>query len=81
MTEADAVKYTKKPNTLRTIVDDLKRLGIKKGDILLLHSSLSKIGWIAGGAVAVIHALMQVLTEEGTLVMPTHSGDYSDGHR
>ncbi len=78
MTEADVISNTKTPNTVKTIIDDLKQLGIKKGDILLVHSSLSKIGWIAGGTVAVIQALMEVLTEEGTLVMPTHSGDYSD---
>jgi aminoglycoside 3-N-acetyltransferase len=78
MTEEEAIKNTKKPHTVKTIVEDLKLLGIKKGDILLVHSSLSKIGWIAGGPIAVIQALMQVLTEEGTLIMPTHSGDYSD---
>ena len=78
MAEADVIKNTSTPNTVRTIFEDLKQLGIKKGDILLVHSSLSKIGWIAGGPIAVIQALMEILTEEGTIVMPTHSGDYSD---
>ncbi|MBW5448107.1 aminoglycoside N(3)-acetyltransferase [Cohnella sp. CFH 77786] len=48
---------------------------------LLVHSSLSQIGWVNGGPVAVVQALMETLTEQGTLVMPTHSGEYSDPAR
>ncbi len=71
------VKETKRPNTVQSIQKDLVSLGVEEGMILLVHSSLSKIGWVNGGAVAVIEALMQTVTETGTIVMPAQSSDWS----
>ena len=62
----------------QTITKDLKALGVEKGMTIIVHSSLSSIGWISGGAVAVVEALMKVVTEEGTIIMPTQSSDLSD---
>jgi aminoglycoside 3-N-acetyltransferase len=79
MTEADAIALSKKgPVTVQSLVADLRRLGVKPGMILIVHSSLSTLGWVCGGAVAVIQALQRVLRPFGTLVMPTHSGNLSD---
>ena len=44
----------------------------------MVHSSLSGLGYVAGGAHAVVMALLEVLGERGTLAMPTHSGDLTD---
>ncbi|MCJ7733066.1 MAG: AAC(3) family N-acetyltransferase [Anaerolineales bacterium] len=79
MTELDVIKNTKNgPITVMSLMKDLSALGVKPGMILLVHSSLSAMGWASGGPVAVIKALEEVLSSEGTLVMPTHSGDLSD---
>jgi aminoglycoside 3-N-acetyltransferase len=53
-------------------------MGLYPGITLIVHSSLRSLGWVSGGPVTVVQALMDVITDEGTLVMPTHSGDYSD---
>ncbi len=55
------------------IVLDLRALGVKAGDVLMVHSSLKSMGSVEGGAETVIAALRAVLTEEGTLMLPTLS--------
>ena len=55
----------------KDIVDGLRRLGIERGDALLVHSSLSSFGYVDGGADCVIDALLQAIGTEGTLVLPT----------
>ena len=48
----------------------LASLGVEKGMILEVHSSLSSFGRLEGGALTVIDALKELVTEEGTLFMP-----------
>lgn len=78
MSEAHAIKNAPSPRTRESLAADLRGLGVEAGMLLLVHSSLSKLGWVCGGPVAVIQALLDVLTPQGTLMMPTHTGDYSD---
>jgi aminoglycoside 3-N-acetyltransferase len=79
MGEGDVVKRTQGgPATVDSLAADLRALGVRARQLLLVHSSLSSLGWVCGGPVAVILALEQVLGQEGTLVMPAHSSDLSD---
>lgn len=52
---------------------DLKALGIKAGDTLLMHSSFKALGGIEGDAAGVFEVLLDVLGPEGTLVLPALS--------
>ena len=55
------------------IVNVLKGIGLKSGDSVMVHTSLSQIGYVCGGAQTVIEALIEVVGEEGTIMMPTQS--------
>lgn len=72
------MERTDAPRTRLSLAADLRQIGLKEGMTVLIHSSLSSLGWVNGGSVTVVQALMDVVTAKGTLVMPTHSGDYSD---
>jgi len=57
----------------KDIKTGLRALGLKKGDNVGVHSSLSSFGFVERGADAVIDALLEVVGDEGTIVMPTYS--------
>ncbi|MFJ2833409.1 aminoglycoside N(3)-acetyltransferase [Streptomyces sp. NPDC087263] len=64
--------------TRDTVSAQLLPLGVRPGETLLAHSSLSSLGWVCGGAVAVVQGLLDALGPDGTLVVPTQSGGLSD---
>ena len=78
MSEKKVIEKTQVPVSKTDIIRDLKALNIQSGDQIMLHVSLSKIGWIIGAERALIEALMEVITEKGTLVMPAQTGNLSD---
>lgn len=57
------------------IKEALRGLGLKRGDVVGVHSSLKSFGYVEGGADAVIDALLETVGEEGTVVMPAHSNN------
>jgi len=57
--------------TRAEIVSDLKRLGIHEGDTILVYSSLKSLGYVEGGAQTVIRALIEAVSSNGTLIIPT----------
>ena len=82
MSETEAIGKTKgMPATVGSLADDLSAQGVRPGMTLLVHSSLSSLGWVCGGAVSVVLALEKVLGLDGTLVVPTHTGDLSEPSR
>ncbi len=54
----------------KDIMYALTDLGIKSGDSVMVHSSLSKIGYLEGGAEALISALQKVVESDGNILMP-----------
>ena len=55
------------------IIVGLSQLGLKNGDTVMVHSSLSSFGQVVGGAGTVVEALLEVIGRDGTLVVPTFS--------
>ncbi|KAF4959050.1 hypothetical protein FGADI_1928 [Fusarium gaditjirri] len=64
--------------TRPSLTTDLRNMGLNQRDTVLVHCSLKSIGWINGGAEALTQALLDILTPEGTLVVPTHTSSNSD---
>ena len=64
---------------LRPVIDAdtlraaLVRIGVRPGRILMVHSGLSRFGYVPGGPATVVAVLRELLGPDGTLVMPTHS--------
>ncbi|MFH0520532.1 aminoglycoside N(3)-acetyltransferase [Streptomyces sp. M41] len=64
--------------TRDTLAAQIRELGVRTGETLLVHSSLSSLGWVCGGPVAVVQGLLDALGPDGTLVVPSQSSELSD---
>ncbi|MGP8072541.1 MAG: aminoglycoside N(3)-acetyltransferase [Thermoplasmata archaeon] len=72
--EANAVEKTKGPPATRaSLLANLQKLGPVEGATVIVHSSLSALGWVVGGAETVVLALEDALGNGGTLMMPAYS--------
>ena len=56
MSEYKIVEKTEVPATVESLQADFRALGVEPGMVVLVHSSLSALGWVCGGSVAVIAA-------------------------
>lgn len=72
------IEETPSPRTRESLAADLRALGLEAGMSVIAHVSLHACGWVCGGEVAVLQALQDVLTPEGTLMMPTHTTHLTD---
>ena len=69
-----ALRWTTQPHvTVSSLHSQLESLGVRNGSCLLVHASLSKLGYVRGGPATVIRAILEALGENGTLVMPSHT--------
>jgi aminoglycoside 3-N-acetyltransferase len=66
------------PHTAATLAADLRALGVASGDVVLVHASTRRIGFVAGGPQAIVEALLAAVGEAGTIVVPTHTPDNTD---
>lgn len=55
------------------VLDALSAVGMCSGQTVMVHCSLSALGYVCGGAQPVIEALLQTVGENGTIMMPTQS--------
>ena len=55
------------------ILDALAAVGVQKGQNVMVHTSLSSLGFVCGGAQIVIEALLESVGTDGTIMMPTQS--------
>ena len=65
--------------TRQDIQSTFASLGIGRGDHLLIHSSLRKVGAIDGGADGLLDALLELVGPSGTVAAPTSSGAPREG--
>ena len=75
------LKYLKNMNVLtkKELKDIFKKVGIKTGMKVMVHSSLSKLGYLVNGAEDIIDALLEIISlKKGTLFIPTHSGQLTN---
>lgn len=58
--------------TRERLEHDLARVGLPRGVVLFVHSSLSRLGYVEGGAVTVVEVLEDIVIDRlgGTLAMP-----------
>ena len=62
-----------KPITKEDILAAFQSVGLANGCAVMVHTSLSRLGYVCGGAQTVIEALIETVGEEGTIMMPTQS--------
>jgi aminoglycoside 3-N-acetyltransferase len=54
-----------------TLAQQLRAMGIEAGDVLLVHASMGRMGYLEEGPTTAVNALIGVLGPTGTLVMPS----------
>lgn len=69
MDEEELLKRSGGPVTRGRLVRDLRALGLGAGDVVMFHTRMSAIGYVAGGPQTLIGALGDAVGERGTLMV------------
>ena len=64
--------------TEKEIEIGLREMGLREGDHVVVHTSLRKVGYIAGGPEAMLSAFLNVVGLSGTVAVPTYTYSYAD---
>ena len=78
--EAGIVARTSTPVTAGDVASALEAVGVGErgggghGEVVIVHSSLSRLGWVVGGAHSVVVGLLAAVGGGGTIVMPAQTG-------
>jgi aminoglycoside 3-N-acetyltransferase len=78
MPEAPVINQTATPMTVASLVAHLRDCGVAAGQTVLVHMAMSKLGWVIGGAEAVVQALLAAVAPGGTIMMVTNSSNNTD---
>lgn len=65
--------------TKKDLIKALPETGLKKGDKVIIHSSMSSVGVLEEGPKTIVEALMEYIGPEGLIVMP--SFPHTDMHK
>ena len=69
--------------TKKFLTDEFRSLGMESGDTIFVHSAYSSLGrapgGVEGGPQTVIDAILDIVGNDGTLIMPTFSYDFLKG--
>ena len=78
--EVAAVARVGRPVTETDVERSLRAAGVTARSTVIVHCSLSELGWVVGNAVAVVRALRSVVGDDGTIVMPAQTGLSDPSH-
>ena len=62
-------------NTYQSLLSDIKNIGLKSDDKIIIHSSMKKVGEVQGGGNTLLDVFCDYLGEEGLVVLPCHTWD------
>ena len=63
---------------MAALAEQLRACGLAEGQTVLVHMAMSKLGWVIGGAEAVILGLLAAVGPSGTIMMVTYSNNNAD---